>query len=316
MTDAGKGVLAMVGACCVWGLAPIYYKLLAHVPPLELLSHRTLWSLIFFGGVLGVQGRIGLVPKLVLSRQVWAVALAAFFISINWLLFILAVQTERALQASLGYYIYPLVAVLMGVVLFQERLSRGQAVAVGLAAAAVLTLIVGLGAAPWIALALAASFGTYGVVKKRLDVGPVVSVTTEVVILAPLAIFWLWGVHVMGWTGFVGRNLGVFGSDLRDSALLALSGPLTATPLILFSYASRRVAMKTIGLVQYLNPTLQFLVATLIFTETFTLWHGLAFGMIWTALALYSAEAFRQDRASRRPRLHVPHATQATSHKN
>lgn len=300
MTEAGKGVIAMVGACCIWGLSPLYYKLLDHVPPLELLSHRTLWSLIFFGAVLLLQRRLGQVPRLVLGRQVVVVAVAALMITTNWFLFIYSIQIGQALQASLGYYVFPLVAVLLGVMIFGERLSLVQGVAVALAGLAVLTLIVGLGAAPWIALTLATTFGIYGVVKKRLDAGPVVSVTSEVLLLAPLAAIWLAGVHLAGWSGIAGPNFGIFGNNLAISALLAFSGPLTATPLILFSYASRRVTLKSIGLVQYLNPTLQFLCATLIFAEPFTRWHGIAFGLIWTALALYSVDAFRRDRAARR----------------
>lgn len=291
----------MVGACLIWGLSPLYYKLLVHVPPLEVLSHRTLWSLVFFGTVLLLQGRLGQVVTLLANpRRVALVALAATMISINWFLFIYSIQVGRAVEASLGYYIFPLVAVLLGVVLFGERLASGKMIAVFLATCAVLVLTIGLGAAPWISLALASSFGVYGVVKKGVSAGPVVSVTAEVLILAPLALIWLWGVHVLGWQGLTGRNLGVFASNWRDSALLMLSGPLTASPLILFSYASRRVAMATVGLVQYLNPSLQFAIAALIFAEPITRWHAIAFPLIWIALAVYSLETLRQDRSARR----------------
>lgn len=301
MTEAGKGVIAMAAACMIWGLSPMYYKQLAHVPPLEVLAHRTIWSLAFFGMVLLFQRRLQEVWRL-LRRPAGlaAVAAAAAMISFNWFLFIWSVQVGRAVEASLGYYIFPLVSVLMGVVVYRETLRPAQGVAVAMAALAVGILTWGLGAAPWLSLALAFSFGFYGVIKKYVSAGPVVSVTGEVCVLLPLALVWLYGVHAQGWTGLVGRNLATFGHSLQDSVLLMVSGPLTATPLILFSFASRRVTMATVGLVQYLNPTLQFLVATLVFAEPFTEWHAIAFPLIWLALAIYSVWAVRQEKSARR----------------
>lgn len=301
MSEARKGILAMVAACVIWGLSSLYYKLVAHVPPLEVLSHRTLWSVLFFGIVLSVQGRLGEIARLLRAPRVLAlVFLAAVMISSNWFLFIYSVQLGRAMQASLGYYIFPLVAVMLGFVTLGERLSPGKWAAVGLAGLAVAVLTWGLGAAPWISLALAFTFGFYGLLKKGSPAGPVVSVTTEVLLLSPLALFWLWGVHVQGWEGLVGRNLGTFGHDLGDSLILAASGVLTGGPLILFSYASKRVSFATVGLVQYVNPTLQFLVATLAFAEPVTPWHAIAFPLIWVALGIYSWDSLRQDRAARR----------------
>lgn len=301
MQPAARGIAAMVGACTIWGLSPLYYKLIAHVPPLEVLSHRTLWSLAFFGIVLMFQKRLREVAVLIRDhRALIPIIFAAVMISVNWFLYILSIQIGRAVEASLGYYIFPLVAVLLGLVAFHERLSAVKWLSVGLAGFAVLVLTVGLEAAPWISLALATTFGLYGLIKKRTAAGPVVSVTVEVLVLAPLALIWLIGVHQAGWSGLTGRSGGVFGHDLNDSLILMLSGPLTAGPLILFSYASRRITMATLGLVQYLNPTLQFLCAVLIFREPFSTWHGIAFGLIWVALAIYSAEALRQDRAARR----------------
>ncbi|MCT8160229.1 EamA family transporter RarD [Pseudoruegeria sp. SHC-113] len=301
MTEARKGILAMVAACAIWGLSALYYRLLTHIPPLEVLAHRTLWSLVFFGLVLLAQRRLGEVRSLLVNGQaLWLVALASLMISVNWFLFILSIQIGRAVESSLGYYIFPLVAVLLGAGFFGERLSRAQWIAVGLAAFAVLGLTLGLGVAPWISLALAITFGLYGVIKKSLPAGPVVSVTAEVVLLLPLALVWLWGVHVLGWEGLTGRNVAAFGQGWRESLLLACAGPMTAGPLILFSYASRRIPLSTLGLVQYLNPTLQFLVAVLVLGEPFTRWHALAFPMIWAALALYTLDAFRQERALRR----------------
>ncbi|EEW26073.1 EamA family transporter RarD [Rhodobacter ferrooxidans] len=297
MGEQRKGVVALAVACVVWGLSPLYYKLLAAVPPLEVLSHRTLWSLALFGLILLGQGRLREVPQLLRSHG-GGVALAAVLISANWFLFILSVQIGLTVQASLGYYIFPLVAVLLGVLAFGERLNRWQGLAVSLAAAAVLVLTFGLGVAPWVALALATTFGLYGLIKKRLVAGPVVSVTAEVLVLAPLAVVWLAGVHGGLFSEF-SRAGGWFGHSLGTSLLLAFSGVMTAGPLILFTYASQRVTMATVGLVQYLNPTLQFLCATLVFAEPFSRWHGIAFGLIWAALAIYSWQALVQDRAAR-----------------
>jgi chloramphenicol-sensitive protein RarD len=204
------------------------------------------------------------------------------------------VQTGRATEASIGYYIFPLVSVLFGALFFSERLGRAQLLAVGLAALAVVLLTLGLGVAPWVALIISVTFGLYGSAKKVLEAGPVVSVTAEVLVLAPIAVVVLWFAHSGG--------QGAFATDPATTLLLMGAGPLTAAPLILFSFAARRARMATIGLVQYLNPTLQFLVATVIFAEVFTPWHAMALGLIWVALSIYSVSSLRQARAARRAR--------------
>ena len=301
MTEGQKGVLAMTGAAAVWGLSGIYYKALgaAGVPPLEVLSHRTLWSVLFFAIVLAVQGRGVEVWDLLLRPRVWAVlGVSALTIGANWFGFIAAVQTGRALEASLGYYIFPLLAVALGFLVLGERFTRLQSVAIALAALAVAVLTIGLGAAPWTALMLAVTFAAYGLIKNRVALGPVISVFIETLILAPLAIVWLWGMHSGAWTDLGGRSGGVFGRDLATSAMLAFSGPLTGGPLVLFSYAARRIPYATLGLVQYLNPTLQFAVAVAVFGEPFTVWHAIAFPLIWGGLALYSWESWRRTSAS------------------
>ncbi len=294
MSEAVKGVFAMVLACVVWGFSPILYKALAHVPPPEVLAHRTLWSLVFFLCVLAIQRRLPLLPALLVTRAVGLVALAALLISANWFGFIWSVQHGRTIEASLGYYIFPLVAVLIGLVIFREGLGVGQWAAIALAALAVVVLTFGLGAAPWIALYLALTFGLYGLLKRRIEAGPVVSVAAEVAILAPLAGAWLLGVH----GGYWGDG-GAFGKGWTDSLLLVVSGVVTGGPLMLFSYATKRVRMATVGLVQYLNPTLQFAVAALVFAEPVTLWHMIAFPLIWVALTVYSLESLRQERRRR-----------------
>ncbi|WP_417699178.1 EamA family transporter RarD [Pseudophaeobacter sp.] len=288
MTEATKGVFAMIAACCIWGLSGLFYKQLAHVPPEQVLSHRILWSGVFFASVLAVQGRL---PQLLEVLRDWArvrvLLLATAMISLNWFIFITSVQIERATEASLGYYIFPLVSVVLGRLFFGEQLSRAQILAIGLAALAVVVLTYGLGVAPWIALVLGISFAIYGVVKKRLDTGPVVSVTAEVLLLYPLALL------VIAATGGGG-----FQNSWHDAALMMVSGPLTGMPLILFSFAARRVALGSVGVLQYLNPTLQAFVATVIFGELFTPWHGAAFGLIWAAVLIFSFGALRKSRRS------------------
>jgi len=293
MREASKGIIAMVATCTVWGLSGLYYKLLDHIPPIEILAHRTLWSCVFFALVLLIQGRISILGQSLASRRsILMIGFAALMISTNWFVFITSIQVGRAMEASLGYYIFPLVAVLLGAIAFRERLGKAQLFAVALALCAVVTLTWGLGVPPWIALILASSFGLYGLVKKGLSVGPVVSVTAEVLLLSPIALTVLWYFHSDGHAAF--------GVTWRDSLLLMFSGILTGSPLIMFSYATKRVTLATVGLVQYLNPTLQFLVATLIFKEAFSVWHAVAFAMIWTALAIYTTASLRQDRAARR----------------
>lgn len=293
MTEGQKGVAGMVLASTIWGLSSLFYKLLSHVPPLEVLAHRTLWSCVFFLGVLALQSRLGQLRVVLADRKaVPLILLAAVMIAANWFCFILSIQIGMATEASLGYYIFPLVAVLFGVFVFREGLRRAQALAVALATLAVVVLTLGLGVAPWVSLLISATFGLYGLIKKKLKVGPLVSVTAEVLLLTPIALIVLF----VQWQG----GQAAYGANLTDTLLLMLSGPLTATPLILFSAAAHRVNLSTVGLVQYLNPTLQFLCAVLVFREPFGQWHAIAFALIWSALAIYSVSAIRQDRAARK----------------
>ncbi|CUH80027.1 chloramphenicol-sensitive protein RarD [Tropicibacter naphthalenivorans] len=278
----------MIGACSIWGLSPLYYKLLTHVPPLELMAHRTVWSTVVFAGVLALQGDLRALRGAVASPRVFAtVVFAALMVGCNWFLFIWSVIAGRVTETSLGYYIFPLIAVLLGVVVLRERLSLWQWGAVSLAAAGVLTLSIGLGILPWISLVLSTTFGLYGLVKKRLPMGPVASVTAEAGLLAVPAALWL--IHV----GPGGAGI----ADLYTLGLLIFSGIITALPLVLFTAAAQRVNMATVGLLQYLNPTLQFLCAVVIFGEAFTPVHAIAFGLIWAGLALYSASSLSQAKS-------------------
>ncbi len=297
-----RGIAAALAANLIWGLSPLFYKALAHVPTLEVLCHRTLWSVAFFGLVLFASGRLHqLGEALGNPRMFAAAAFSALMIGINWFVFIWSIQQGRAVEASLGYYIFPLVSVVFGIVFFREGLDAARLLSFGLAFFAVCVLTLGLGAIQYISVILAISFAAYVVAKKNALAGPVVSVTAEVALLAPAALLWLAGVHFLGWAGNGLRGDGAFGRTFADSMLLVLCGPLTATPLILFSFAAQQLRLATVGLLQYVNPTLQFLVATLVFAEPFTRWHAVAFPMIWSALAIYSLAALSKERSLRSP---------------
>lgn len=293
--NARLGVLAMIATCVIWGLSPLYYQFLSHLPPADILAYRTLWSFLFFLAVLSVQRRLPVLRGAFRQRgQVRWILLASLLISVNWFLFIYAIQVDRVTETSLGYYIQPIVAVILGLLVFGERLLGAQWLSVALAVVAVTVLTLGLGAAPWISLVLATTFAVYGVLKKRVSTGPVVSVTAEVTLLAPLAVIWL---AVFGESGI---------PDPVTLALLAFSGPMTAVPLVLFSFAAKRVRMATLGLLQYLNPTLQFLLAVAVLGEPMGWSHAIAFPMIWLALAIYSWSAVVQGRAARNASASAP----------
>ncbi len=291
MTDFQKGILAIFGSAALWGFSPIYYNLLADVPTREVLAHRALWSLVFFGGILLFQGRIGeIFSALSQWRLAGALVLGSMLISVCWFVFIYAVQIGKTTEASLGYYIYPLVAVVIGRFWFNETLNRGQWLGVGLAALAVTLMTLGLGVAPWISLVLAVSFAFYGTITKQLAIGPVVSVTCEVLIFLPVGLTILYFIHKDGH--------GFFASSAWKTALLIGSGPITALPLIFFAYGAQRVAMSTVGLLEYVHPSLQLFCAVVIFRDPFNTWHIITFAMIWVALAIYSIAARKNSTAS------------------
>ena len=292
MTDPLKGVLAMFVASVTWGLSGIYYKALDHIPASEILAHRTIWSFVFLGLVLAFQGRIReTLRHLRHPRTLMLVVICSVLISSNWGAFIFSIQRGWAMESSFGYYIFPLVAVALGFLFLRERFSSLKWLAVGIATIAVVTLGVGLGNPPWMSLFLAFTFAFYGLIKSRLNMGSVQSVFAEVLMIQILAIIWL--------TTDLSGSGGVFGSNWHDSLMLAFSGIITGGPLILMSYAARRISLTALGLVQYVNPTLQFLVATFLFMEPFTKWHAIAFPMIWIGLAIFSFESWRQERSSR-----------------
>ncbi len=311
---ARAGLAYGLAAYLAWGFVPAYFKLLAHVPPLVVLCHRVVWSVLFLAALIAVQRRGAEVWACARRRPVILALLAStVFIAINWYVFIWAVSNGRVLQASLGYYINPLVNVMLGIVFLRERLRRWQVAGLTLAAAGVVVMASFQGQWPWVSLALAFSFGLYALVRKTAAVGPLVGLTIETTLLLPVAAVVLAGPK-LGWFAPVGANAGGNGAatagaagvawDTRTYLLLALAGVVTAIPLLWFAAAARRLRLSTLGVLQYLSPTCQFLLAVFAYGEAFRWWHGLSFGLIWGALAIYTADsirAYRQAQADVRP---------------
>ena len=289
------GVASALGCFGLWGAFPVYFKLLGHVPALEVLAHRVLWSAVLLLGLILAQWQwSALRAEFRDPRRLCFYLVTALLISGNWLLYIWAVQHGRILEASLGYYINPLVNVLLGVLFLRERLNPRQWSAVALAAAGVLVLVVGHGVLPWISLTLALSFGGYGLLRKKAGHAATLGLCVETVLLAPLALVFLAGLAARG-----GGALG--GANGQTDLLLLAAGPVTVAPLLLFLQATRLLRLSTVGLIQYLTPTLQFLLAVALYREPFTPIHLAAFGCIWLALALYSIDAWFGYRPRPRP---------------
>jgi chloramphenicol-sensitive protein RarD len=288
------GVVAGLGAYVAWGVFPLYFPLLEPAGGVEIVAHRVAWSLVFIGLLLTVRRGWGQVRATVADRRSLAVlAAAAVLIAVNWLVYVLAVNSGHVIEASLGYFINPLVSVLLGVVVFRERLRRLQWVAVAVAALAVVVLTVDSGRPPWIALALATSFGLYGLMKKlvRVEAVPGLFVETSVVFLPALAV-----VGVLE-----GHGDAAFGHEGVGNALLLMStGLATAVPLLLFAAAARRVPLSTIGLLQYVTPLMQLSIGVFVYDEPMPPARLVGFAIVWLALAVFTVDSLRQARHSRR----------------
>ena len=285
------GLACGVAAYAIWGLFPLYLKELDPAGAVEVVAHRIAWSVPFGALILALRGQWGeTLTALRAPRIVALLALSAVLISVNWLVYVWAVANERVLQASLGYYINPLLFVAAGVFVLKERLSALQGVAVAMAALGVAALIVGAGVFPWPSFILAASFTAYGFVRKTTPVGAMPGLFIETLLLAPFAAATLLYLADSGALQF-GRH----GAGL--DALLIAAGPMTVGPLVLFALAARRLSLTTIGFLQYIGPTGQFLLG-LYYGEAFTPAHAVCFGLIWSALALTSFDAVRRNRAA------------------
>lgn len=288
------GLAYGVAAYLWWGFVVFYFKAVAHVPPLEVLAHRVVWSVVLLAALLGVRGRWreGL-SALRDRRSLLALCFTTLLIAGNWFTFIWAVSHDRVVEASLGYYINPLVNVLLGFVFLKERLRRAQWIAVGLATVAVVLLSVRVGSVPVISLVLAFSFGLYGLLRKTMRVDGLVGLTVETTLLLPVAV---------GYLVWMERGDAlVFGhGSWSTQALLIAAGAVTALPLLWFANAARRLDLATVGLLQYIAPSFQFASAVLVFGEPFGLVQLLSFALIWCALALYTTDSIRRARHRRR----------------
>lgn len=282
------GVLYAALAFVMWGLYPLYFQFVITVPPLEIVMHRALWSLAFVLAVLAWLHRWDwLAPLLRQPRHLAIYGASALLIGGNWLVYVHAMQTQQVLQASLGYFINPLVNVALGVLVLRERLRRLQWLAVALAALGVAWLTWHAGGLPWIALALALLFGFYGLVRKTARLGALEGLAAETMVLAPIALPWLLWLVAQ-------PHASASATDAAMLGWLALSGPLTALPLLFFTMAARRLSLASLGVLQYLSPTIQFVLGVWVFREPFDSSRLLGFGLIWSALAAYSVDAWRQ----------------------
>lgn len=288
LRETRKGVLYGVLAYLTWGFSVFYFKALGSVPPVEILAHRIVWSVPLLLGWLAWRGRLGdLRQALSQRRTILILLVTTVLIGSNWLVFIFTVATGRIVQSSLGYYINPLVNVLLGVVFLGERLRRMQIASVLLATVGVTYLTLSYGELPLLSLFLAGTFGLYGLLRKTVRADGPVGLTVETSLLLPAALFFLVYREARGELVFTHTSW-------RVDLLLPLAGVVTTVPLVWFANAVRRLRLATMGFLQYLSPSLQLLLAIAVYGEPFTRAHLVTFGCIWLALALYSYDAWRQ----------------------
>ena len=283
-TDRG-GVALGTAAYLLWGVFPAFFHLLASTPPVEVLAHRVLWTLVLMAVILAVVRGWGALRTL--SPRGWLmITAAAVLIAVNWGLFIHATGVDRIVEVALGYFIGPLVSVLLGVLVLRERLRRLQWIAVGIATVAVLVIAVGDGRVPWIGLGLAVSFALYGLIKKTVPLPATASLTAEGVVLAPVALVYLVALQLAGGGNLVGHGAGYV-------ALLVLTGPVTAVPLLLFGAAARRIPLSTLGTLQYIAPSLQFVLGVAVYGEVMPTERWIGFGLVWVALVVFTVDLVR-----------------------
>ena len=285
----GSGFLFAFSAYGLWGFMPLYFNAVSHVPAVEVLVHRIIWSVPVVLVVIAGQRRLGELGALFRNRRILGLmTVTALLITVNWGLYIWAISMNITSEAALGYYINPLITVVLGYALLQEKLTRLQVFAVMVAAIGVLVRTIAGGVFPWIALTLAVSFAAYGYLRKTVPVGPTQRFLMEVIVLAPVALayaIWLW---LNGSTHFTFSN--------SDGPWLMLAGPVTAVPLILYAFGAKLLPLTTLGLMQYIAPTLILLISFLVFEETMDIWQGITFIMIWVALVLYTWSIYAQSK--------------------
>ncbi len=279
-----SGVMAALGAYGTWGLFPLMFRLLDGVSSPTIVAHRVVWSLVFVGVILKWNGRLGEVAAALKNRRtLMLIALSAALLAINWLIFIWAVETQRVLEVSLGYFINPLVNVALGMAFLAERQNRWQWLAIIIGVVAMVLQSVGLGAFPFVSLFLALSFGVYGYLRKTVDVGSAPGLFVETLIMLPVALAYLAYI-------FFANGAGVLGDPLKMTYLV-LTGPATAAALLMFAFGARRLRLTTIGMFQYLAPSMHFITAVWLFNEPLNTIQLLSFLMIWVSLGIYSFDS-------------------------
>lgn len=283
------GLIYTVSAFLLWGIVVMFFKQLSHVPPFELIAHRSIWSLVLLAIIISVSGKWPIVMATLKSRKLMLIlTLSAVLILFNWSLFIWAILNKYIIEASLGYFINPLLNVLLGVLLFHEKLSKAQMIAIGLAVIAIVIRLVLAGTFPWIALTLAVSFATYGYIRKTINIGAAEGLFIELLIML---------LPVLGFLYYWHNQYGLSFTtiDLRTDFLLIAAGAVTAIPLLLFSAGARRIKFTTLGLLQYIAPSIQFMVG-LYYGEEFTQIDAIVFGLIWTGCLIYGLSGFMADK--------------------
>lgn len=277
------GILMAAGAYVSWGLLPVYWKLLGHVPTAQLLSHRIVWSFVTLAVILALRGRLGPLLGRISPAARRSYMLASLLIGVNWFIYVWSVNAGYIVEASLGYFITPLLSVLLGVFFLRERLRRLQWAPLALAAAGVVYLAFDYGRLPWIALALASTFSLYGLVKKKAPLGAFEGLTLETAMLLPPALAWL------VWSQWRGEGVFLHAGTLSD-LLLVGAGTVTTAPLAMFAAAAQRIPLSMIGILQYIAPTIQFLLGVFMYHEPFTRAQFAGFSMVWIALLLFLLE--------------------------
>ncbi len=286
-SKARSGFLLALGAYLLWGMLPFYMKAVAHLPLIEVIAHRIVWSVPIAAAVLVWAGRTADFKAAIRSpRSIGMAALTATLISVNWSIYVWAISVDRTVETALGYYINPLVVIVVGALVLGDKLDRLQIAAVALAAIAVAVLTVDAGKLPWVSLALAFSFAAYGFFRKTLPIGPSQGFLLEVLLLSVPALGYIIFLVASGQDHFIS-------SSGADAALLIGCGPVTSVPLLLFAFGAKLLRLSTIGIMQYIAPTMVFLIAVLIFDEPFGTTQAIAFALIWAALAMYSWSMFR-----------------------
>ncbi len=282
---------AGITACMIWGLSVFFYKLLDEISPLEILAHRAFWSMVFFSAILFLRKEASVVLYNILNWKMLRLYLpATLLISANWFGFIFAIQFNQVTQSSFGYFVFPIVAVFLGYFFNEERFSLLQTLSILLAIVSIFLLSMGLGKFPYISMFLAITFGFYGLIKGYVSQNPIISVGTETTLIAPAALIYILYCKYPYQTSHL-----IIGYEIYDLILLITSGLLTALPLILFSTAVQSLRYSTVGLITYVNPTLQFLIAVFILREQFGYISFLAFLLIWLGLIFYSYETLRLE---------------------